>query len=127
MSIKPAFEKFEDGLVPVVVQDEQSGTVLMHAYVDEAAFQHTLESGLATYWSRSRQELWVKGLTSGNTQKIKDIFIDCDRDTLLYVVEQVGGAACHVGFQSCFYRRWDGNEFVQVGEPLFDPEKVYKK
>lgn len=125
--IKPAFEKFEDGLIPVVVQDFESKEVVMHAYINEDAWEKTLELGLATFWSRSREELWTKGLTSGNTQKIKDIFIDCDRDTLLFVVDQVGGAACHLGYKSCFFRKLEHGEWNVQGEPLFDPKEVYKK
>jgi len=125
--MEPAFEKFNDGLVPVVVQDFASKEVLMMAYVSRAAYKKTLETGLATYWSRSRQELWVKGLTSGNTQNIKEIRIDCDRDTLLYVVEQVGGAACHEGYKSCFFRKLENVDYVVDGERIFDPENVYKK
>lgn len=125
--MEPAFDKFNDGLVPVVVQDFASKEVLMMAYVSRAAYKKTLETGLATYWSRSRQELWVKGLTSGNTQNIKEIRIDCDRDTLLYVVEQVGGAACHEGYKSCFFRKLENVDYVVDGERIFDPENVYKK
>ncbi len=126
--MRPAFEKFADGLVPVVVQDFESKDVLMMAYVNEEAYDKTIETGLATYWTRSRQEIWVKGLTSGNTQEIKEIRIDCDLDTLLYVVVQNGGAACHEGYKSCFYRKLDENgEYVVEGERIFDPADVYKK
>lgn len=97
--------RYDDkGLVPVVVQDNESLAVLMVAYMNEEALQKTLESGLATYWSRSRQSFWVKGETSGHYQKVKAIDIDCDADTLLLSVEQVG-PACHTGNKSCFYRR----------------------
>lgn len=125
--MEPAFEKFSDGLVPVVVQDFASKDVLMMAYVSKEAYEKTVETGLATYWSRSRKEIWVKGLTSGNTQNIKEIRIDCDRDTLLYVVEQIGGAACHEGYKSCFFRKLEESDYVVEGERIFDPKKVYKK
>ncbi len=125
--MEPAFEKFSDGLVPVVVQDFKSKDVLMMAYVSKEAYEKTVETGLATYWSRSRKEIWVKGLTSGNTQNIKEIRIDCDRDTLLYVVEQIGGAACHEGYKSCFFRKLEESDYVVEGERVFDPKKVYNK
>jgi phosphoribosyl-AMP cyclohydrolase len=125
--MEPAFEKFSDGLVPVVVQDFKSKDVLKMAYVSKEAYEKTVETGLATYWSRSRKEIWVKGLTSGNTQNIKEIRIDCDRDTLLYVVEQIGGAACHEGYKSCFFRKLEESDYVVEGERVFDPKKVYNK
>lgn len=94
--------KFDSaGLIPTVVQDAENGDVLMVAWVNEEALARTLETRQGTYWSRSRNELWVKGLTSGHTQKVLDVMIDCDGDTLLYLVEQVG-AACHTGTRSCF-------------------------
>lgn len=94
--------KFDSaGLIPAVVQDAQNGDVLMVAWVNEEALEHTLATRQGTYWSRSRNELWVKGLTSGHTQKVIDVLIDCDGDTLLYIVEQVG-AACHTGTRTCF-------------------------
>lgn len=124
---KPDFSK-GNGLLPAIVQDQGSGKVLMLAYVNETAWQKTLETGEAHYWSRSRQTLWHKGGTSGHVQKIREIFLDCDDDTVLFRVEQVGGAACHTGFESCFHRRVarDGNVTV-VGERVFDPERVYGK
>jgi len=117
-----------DGLLPAIVQDHGSGKVLMLAYINQASWEKTLETGEAHYWSRSRQELWHKGGTSGNVQKIKEIFADCDDDTVLFKVEQVGGAACHTGYETCFHKKvdHDGNASV-VGEKVFDPEKVYKK
>ncbi len=124
--IQPDFEKFEDGLIPVVVQNADSLEVIMHAYTNKEAWEKTLETGLATYWSRSRQEIWVKGLTSGHTQKIKDIFIDCDRDTLLFVVQQ-SGAACHLGYQSCFFRRLDSNDWTVDNPPIVDMKSLRKK
>jgi phosphoribosyl-AMP cyclohydrolase len=112
----------EDGLVPAVAQDADSGEVLMLAYVDREALARTRETGRAHYYSRSREELWEKGATSGNTQSIEEIRVDCDADSLLYLVEQSGGA-CHTGYQSCFHRTLDGEV---VGEKVFDPDDVYE-
>lgn len=114
------------GLVPVIVQDQASGMVLMLAYMNQEAWRRTLETGRATYWSRSRQSLWVKGESSGNVQLVREIRLDCDADTILLKVEQVGGAACHTGHRSCFYRRWQDGDLVVDGEPLFDPKEVYR-
>ena len=117
-----------DGLLPAIVQDYRSGKVLMLAYVNQASWEKTLETGEAHFWSRSRQELWHKGGTSGHVQKIREIYADCDDDTVLFRVEQVGGAACHTGYESCFHKEVDRNgEAAIVGERIFDPEKVYKK
>ena len=127
MNIQPDFNKFSDGLVPVVVQDFTTKEVIMMAYANAEAYQQTVDTQMATYWSRSRSEIWVKGLTSGHTQLIKDIRIDCDRDCIIYLVDQNGGAACHKGYRSCFYRKMDGEEFVVDGERVFDPKEVYKK
>ncbi len=122
---EPDFDK-GNGLVPAIVQDFDSKEVLMLAYVNRQAWLSTLETGKATYWSRSRNSLWGKGENSGNVQLIREILVDCDSDTLLFKVEQVGGAACHTGYQSCFFRRIsDGKEEV-VGKKVFDPEDVYK-
>jgi phosphoribosyl-AMP cyclohydrolase len=115
------------GLIPAIVQDHASGEVLMLAYMNAEAWKATLATRKATYWSRSRRELWVKGMTSGNLQLVKEIRIDCDQDTVLLKVEQVGGAACHTGHRSCFYQKVDDNGLTIVGEPLFDPKEVYKK
>ena len=117
-----------DGLVPAIAQDYKSGKVLMMAYINKESWGKCLETGEVHYWSRSRKELWHKGVQSGNVQKIKDIFIDCDNDTVLFIVEQIGRAACHTGFDSCFYRKVDKNgDFTIVGEKVFDPDKVYGK
>lgn len=97
------FKLNSDGLIPVVVQDAENDQVLMVAYMNEEAFQLTVETGRMTYWSRSRQEIWVKGLTSGHFQYVKSLFLDCDNDTILAKVEQVG-AACHTGSRSCFFQ-----------------------
>ena len=116
------------GLLPAIVQDIESGNVLMLAYINKASWERTLQTGDAHYWSRSRQELWHKGGTSGHVQKIREIFVDCDNDTVLFKVEQVGGAACHIGYETCFHKKVDSKgNFTIVGKKLFDPEKVYKK
>ena len=115
------------GLVPAIVQDHETGEVLMLAYMNREAFNATLENGKATYWSRSRQTLWVKGETSGNVQLVKEIRIDCDDDTILLKVEQLGGAACHTGHQSCFHKKVEKGAIRIVGKPVFDPREVYKK
>jgi phosphoribosyl-AMP cyclohydrolase len=115
------------GLIPAIAQDALTGDVLMLAYMNAEAWQQTVATGLATYYSRSRQELWVKGRTSGHVQKVREIYIDCDRDTVLLKVEQVGGAACHTGHRSCFHLRLDGSGVTVVGQPVFDPKEVYGK
>ena len=115
------------GLVPAIVQDFQTGEILMLAYMNPEAFNATLSTGKATYYSRSRQTLWVKGETSGNIQLIKEIRIDCDDDTVLLKVEQLGGAACHTGYRSCFYKKVEDGSIRIMEEPIFDPRKVYGK
>ena len=118
----------EKGLIPAIVQDVTTGQVLMLAYMNQSAYAETLQTGRVCYWSRSRQKLWRKGEESGNIQELKEIFYDCDADTLLVKVNQIGGAACHEGYKSCFFRRIDpksGNVTV-VGERVFDPKAVYK-
>ena len=114
------------GLIPAIVQDAETKEVLMLAYMNPQSWEATLQTGKATYWSRSRQALWMKGESSGNVQLVKNIFIDCDNDTILLQVEQLGGAACHTGHKSCFYRKLDGGDFIIVGEKIFNPEEVYK-
>ncbi|MBO4314091.1 MAG: phosphoribosyl-AMP cyclohydrolase [Desulfovibrio sp.] len=123
-----AFEPdFAKGLIPAIAQDAATGEVLMLAYMNEEAWLKTLETGEAHYWSRSRRKLWHKGESSGNVQKVLSVRLDCDSDTVLLLVEQKGGAACHTGRRSCFYREWKGGG-VGVCSPLvFDPEKVYGK
>jgi phosphoribosyl-AMP cyclohydrolase len=123
--IEPNFAK-GDGLVPAIVQDAETKEVLMMAYINRESWEATLQTGKATYWSRSRQKLWLKGESSGYFQIIKAVFIDCDDDTILLQVEQLGGAACHTGHKSCFYRKLSGKDFVVVGEKIFNPEEVYK-
>jgi phosphoribosyl-AMP cyclohydrolase len=121
------FEK-TGGMIPAVAQDYQSGEVLMLAYMNREAWETTLKSGIATYFSRSRQELWIKGRTSGHRQIVKEIRIDCDDDTVLLKVEQIGGAACHTGHRSCFHKRVKADGTTEIiGEPIFDPQEVYKK
>ena len=121
--------KFDDkGLVPCVVQDHKDGTVLMVAYMNLDALKKTLETQRATFWSRSRQAFWIKGESSGNVQKLKELRIDCDGDCLVAKVEQIGDAACHTGHRSCFYRVSGATGALEMqGKPLFDPKKVYSK
>ena len=118
---------FSKGLVPAVVQDAATGDVLMLAYMNEEAWQETLASGRACFWTRSRQKLWRKGEESGHFQEVVEIRIDCDRDTVLLRVKQHGDAACHLGYRSCFFRSRDGDAWRRIGEPLFDPAAVYGK
>jgi len=120
MSVDLAFE--ENELLPAVAQDADSGEVLMLAYVTREAFERSRETGEAHYYSRSRDELWHKGASSGHVQRIEEIRVDCDGDAILYIVEQDGGA-CHTGYESCFYRTVEGEV---VGEEVFDPEAVYE-
>lgn len=120
------FEKM-GGLIPAIVQEFKTGEVLMLAYMNLEAWETTLSTGKATYFSRSRKSLWVKGETSGHIQKIKEIRIDCDDDTILLKVEQIGRAACHTGHISCFYRKLENGEAEVTGSPVFNPEEVYKK
>ena len=121
------FDKSRDGLVPVIVQNHENNDVLMLAYANESALEKTLITGKAHYWSRSRKQLWLKGESSGNIQTIREILVDCDGDTLIYKVEQAGGAACHKGYPSCFYRKIEDGLLVEIEERVFDPETVYKK
>ena len=116
---EPAFD--EQALLPAIAQDVDSGDVLMLAYVTREALERTRETGLAHYYSRSRDELWQKGKTSGHVQHVEDVRLDCDGDALLYLVRQEGGA-CHTGYESCFYRSLDGDV---VADRLFDPDDVY--
>lgn len=117
--------KKQDGLVPAIVQDAESGEVLMLAYVNEEAWRMTLQTGIAHYWSRSRDKLWKKGESSGNVQEIREIRIDCDSDTVLFKVNQKGGAACHTGYRSCFFNLIRGRGVIVDGERVFDPSDVY--
>ena len=125
--IKLDFSK-GDGLLPAIAQDYRSGKILMLAYINKESWEKSLKTGEVHYWSRSRGEIWHKGGTSGHVQKIKEIYADCDNDAVIFKVEQVGDAACHTGYESCFHKKVDssGRETI-VGERIFDPEKVYNK
>lgn len=125
--IKPNFPK-QNGLLPVITQDYQTGKVLMVAYMNEEAYNKTLETGKVCYFSRSRNKLWLKGEQSGNVQIVKEIYLDCDEDTLLIKIEQIGKAACHEGYESCFFRKLNSetNEYEIAEERVFDPKDVYK-
>jgi phosphoribosyl-AMP cyclohydrolase len=116
-------------LIPVIAQDVKTGEVLMLAYMNQTAYQETLKTGRVCYYSRSRQKLWRKGEESGNVQVLKEIYFDCDADTLLVKVDQIGGAACHEGYTSCFFRRVDPatGDVTVVGDRVFDPKVIYKK
>jgi len=115
------------GLVTAIAQDEQTDEILMVAQMNEEAFDRTLEIGQAVYWSRSRAALWHKGEQSGNVQQVKAIYADCDGDAILLRVEQTGGAACHTGKRSCFFRKLEAGEVRDVGVQVFDPSEVYRK
>ena len=117
---EPDFDK-RGGLVPAVAQDADSGQVLMLAYMNREAWQHTVATGRATYWSTSRNALWVKGETSGHVQHVREILVDCDADTVLLRVEQVGGVACHEGYASCFHRRLENGGWRVIAPRLEPP------
>ena len=119
------FNKSAEGLLPAIVQDYKTLEVLMVAYINAASWEMTLKTGKAHYWSRSRNQLWLKGETSGHVQIIHDILVDCDDDTVIFQVEQLGNAACHTGHRSCFYRRVNGDTLDEVGGRVFDPAAVY--
>jgi phosphoribosyl-AMP cyclohydrolase len=122
----PDFEKC-GGLIPAIAQDAVTGEVLMLAYMNQAAWEETLKTGKATYWSRTRQELWIKGQSSGHQQIVKEIRVDCDGDAVLLKIEQLGGAACHTGHRSCFHKKVENGSVRIIGEPIFDPKEVYGK
>ena len=113
------------GLLPAIVQDATSLEVLMLAFMNREAWERTLATGEAHFFSRTRNRIWHKGGTSGNVQRVKEIYLDCDWDTVLLKVEQVGGAACHTGHRSCFYRRRQEDGWQEVDSPIFDPKEVY--
>src|SRR5215471_15582243 len=121
------FAKAKDGLVPAVAQDADTGAVLMLAWMNREAFEETLRTGRAVYFSRSRNRLWRKGEESGHVQQVREVYVDCDADTVLLKVHQVGGAACHEGYPSCFSRRVEADGLKVVGERVFDPKQVYRK
>jgi phosphoribosyl-AMP cyclohydrolase len=122
--MEPDFTK-GGGMIPVIAQDFKTGEVLMLAYMNREAWEKTLESGYMHYWSRSRNKLWKKGESSGNVQEVKEMRFDCDEDALLVRIEQAGGAACHTGHRSCFYRVYRSGDLVVDGEMVFDPGDVY--
>ncbi|OGP65064.1 MAG: phosphoribosyl-AMP cyclohydrolase, partial [Deltaproteobacteria bacterium RBG_13_53_10] len=113
--------------VPVIIQDASTHEILMLGYMDQEAWKRTVRTKRASFWSRSRKEIWVKGETSGHFQEVKEIRLDCDGDTLLLKVDQIGGAACHTGFRSCFHHRFEEGEWRISGTKVFDPKEVYKK
>lgn len=115
-----------DDLVIAIVLDDATGEPIMCAYMNRESLRQTLETGKMTYWSRSRSEFWVKGETSGHTQAVKEVRVDCDQDALLFRVEQVGGA-CHTGHYSCFYRKLGDDGWIDDGKMAFDPDEVYQK
>ena len=123
--VKLDFSKSADGLIPAIAQDYQTGEVLMMAYINQESWEYSLSTGNATYYSRSRKKLWKKGETSGNVQKIKEILVDCDEDTVIFKVEQIGGVACHTGHKSCFYRKVDGENLIEIAPVIIPPEEMY--
>ena len=126
MEILNQLKTDQNGLIPAIIQDDENKEVLMVGYMNREAVRKTLESGRVCFWSRSRQEYWIKGETSGHTQTVRTVAFDCDGDALLIKVEQKGGA-CHTGYRSCFFREVspDGNSTRIVGEKVFDPDAVY--
>jgi phosphoribosyl-AMP cyclohydrolase len=116
-----------DGLVPVVTQEASSNSVLMVAWMDRDALKLTVETGKAVYWSRSRKRLWRKGEESGHIQKVKEIYLDCDKDVLLLTVEQVGGIACHTGRHNCFFNKLENEQWVVIASEIKDPQEIYRK
>lgn len=116
-----------DGLIPVIAQEVDSGTVLMVAWMNREALKLTAERGEAVYWSRSRKKLWHKGEESGHIQKIREILLDCDEDVLLLIVEQIGGIACHTGRHSCFFQKLEGNSWISNAPVIKDPDEIYHK
>jgi phosphoribosyl-AMP cyclohydrolase len=125
-NLTPAFSG-PDGLVTAVAQDATTGQVLMVAHMNRAAWEETLATGRAVYYSRARQRLWRKGEESGNVQQVRAVYVDCDADAVLLSVDQVGGAACHEGYPSCFFRQVSSDGVKVVAEKVFDPNEVYKK
>ncbi len=123
---EPDFAK-GDGLLPVIAQDAETGEVLMMAYMNAEAYAETLATGRAVYFSRSRSRLWRKGEESGHVQEVRSVLLDCDSDTLLLKVRQIGDAACHTGYRSCFYREVTPDGLKTIGSRVFDPDEVYGK
>jgi len=124
MKAEPDFNK-GNGLIPAIAQDAETGEILMLAWMNAEAWELTLKEGYAVYWSRSRNRLWKKGESSGNFQIIREILLDCDMDTVILKVEQVGLAACHTGRRSCFFNKVTNGKIQIISEPLFNPEDVY--
>lgn len=117
----------EDGLVPVIAQDAETNRNLMFAWMNREALEQTVKRGEAVYWSRSRQRLWHKGEESGHVQKVREIRLDCDNDVIQLSIEQHGGIACHTGRESCFYKRFEDGQWVDVDPVLKDPKAIYNK
>jgi phosphoribosyl-AMP cyclohydrolase len=115
------------GLVPAIAQDADTGAVLMLAWMNREAYEETRRTRRAVYFSRSRNRLWRKGEDSGHFQEVREILLDCDADTILLKVHQIGGAACHEGYASCFFRRVEDEEVNVIAEKVFDPKQVYEK
>ncbi|MBR2358040.1 MAG: phosphoribosyl-AMP cyclohydrolase [Lentisphaeria bacterium] len=126
MSVKLDFAKC-GGLIPAIAQDHKTNEILMMAYINAESWQETINSGYATYYSRSRQQLWKKGESSGHLQVVKEILVDCDLDTVIFKIEQLGPGACHTGHRSCFYRKVENGELSEVEKTVFDADKVYSK
>ena len=125
MKITPDFDK-SGGLIPAIAQDYITSEILMVAWMNKDAWEATVSGGYAVYWSRSRNRLWKKGEESGNVQVVKEILLDCDRDTVLLKVDQIGKAACHTGRRSCFFRKIENGRETVISEPLFNPSEIYK-
>jgi phosphoribosyl-AMP cyclohydrolase len=134
LDFQPKFDA--DGLIPAIVTDARTGEALMFAFMNAESLALTIKTGKASYWSRSRNKLWVKGEESGNAQLVRELRVDCDQDVILLKVLNVGGAACHNGYKSCFYRKLaagadadapDSLKLELIGRPVFDPATVYKK
>jgi phosphoribosyl-AMP cyclohydrolase len=123
--MKLDFEKL-DGLIPAVIQDHATGRVLMVGFMNDEAFQKTIETGFATFFSRTRNKLWMKGETSGHRLEVKEISTDCDLDTVLLKVNAIGPGVCHEGYESCFFRKWDGSAWAISEQRAYDPGAVYK-
>ena len=116
----------DDGLVPVIAQDAESGDILMFAWMNRESLALSVQEGRAVYWSRSRQSLWRKGEESGHVQHIREIRLDCDNDVVLLKIEQVGGIACHTGRRSCFYKKYENEQWLEVEPVVKDPKDIYK-
>ncbi|MDR2893285.1 MAG: phosphoribosyl-AMP cyclohydrolase [Deltaproteobacteria bacterium] len=124
-AFKPDFQK-GGGLLPAIVQSAENGEVLMLAYMNQEAWDKTLSSGEAHYFSRSRGRLWHKGESSGHVQKVRAVRLDCDSDSILLLVDQIGGAACHTGYASCFYREYKNDAVRECCAKIFEPSEIYK-